>query len=150
MRSPRDRPVTFEGDRIDFVVRISADGASSRHAGGIAAIFIKNGATQMSFKVGDTVRLKSGSPLMTVTDVRPDDTSEPNVACVWFSDDEAPHKGEFPEAALEMEEIETEEEDEEEEEEGDEEEGDEEDDDDEEEEDEEAEEGKKGKGKKDK
>jgi len=99
----------------------------------------------MSFKIGDTVRLKSGSPLMTVIDVRPDDTSEPNVACAWFSDDEAPRKGEFPEAALEMEEVETE--DDEEEEEGDEEEGDEEEED---EEDEDEEEGKKGKGKKDK
>jgi uncharacterized protein YodC (DUF2158 family) len=103
----------------------------------------------MSFKIGDTVRLKSGSPLMTVIDVRPDDTSEPNVACAWFSDDEAPRKGEFPEAALEMEEVETEgDEEEEEDQEGDEEEDEEEDDD--EEEDEDEEEGKKGKGKKEK
>ncbi len=102
----------------------------------------------MSFKIGDTVRLKSGSPLMTVINVRPDETSEPNVACAWFSDDEAPRKGEFPQAALEMEEVETEEEEEEQEEneEGDDEEEDEEED----EEDEEEEEGKKGKGKKDK
>ena len=53
----------------------------------------------MSFKVGDTVRLKSGSPLMTVIKVQPDDTSDPNVACTWFSDDEQPHNGEFPGAA---------------------------------------------------
>jgi uncharacterized protein YodC (DUF2158 family) len=99
----------------------------------------------MSFKVGDTVRLKSGSPLMTVINVGPDGPSEPNVACTWFSDDEAPRKGEFPEAALEMEESETD--DDEEEEEGDEEEDDEEEDD--EEEDDEEGEGKKGK-KKDK
>ncbi len=99
----------------------------------------------MSFKIGDTVRLKSGSPLMTVVDVRPDDTSEPNVACAWFSDDEAPRKGEFPEAALEMEEVEIGDDEEEEDEEGDEE--DEEGDD--EEEDEDEEEGKKSKGKKD-
>jgi uncharacterized protein YodC (DUF2158 family) len=95
----------------------------------------------MSFKVGDTVRLKSGSPLMTVINVQPDDTSEPNVACAWISDDEEPHKGQFPGAALEMEEVETDEEHEEEEED---EEGEEED------EDEEEEEEKKGKGKKDK
>jgi uncharacterized protein YodC (DUF2158 family) len=102
----------------------------------------------MSFKVGDTVRLKSGSPLMTIINVRPNDTSEPNVACAWFSDDEEPRKGEFPEAALEMEEVEDEEEEgaEEEEEEADEEEEDE----DEEDEEDEEEEGKKGKGKKDK
>jgi uncharacterized protein YodC (DUF2158 family) len=66
----------------------------------------------MSFKVGDTVRLKSGSPLMTVVKVQPDDTSETNVACAWFSGDEESHQGEFPGAALEMEEVETEEEDE--------------------------------------
>jgi uncharacterized protein YodC (DUF2158 family) len=101
----------------------------------------------MSFKVGDTVRLKSGSPLMTIIKLQPDDASEPSVACAWFSDDEEPHKGEFPGAALEMEEVETDEENEEE--------GESEDDEDEdaeeedEEEDEEKEE-KKGKGKKDK
>jgi uncharacterized protein YodC (DUF2158 family) len=99
----------------------------------------------MSFKVGDTVRLKSGSPLMTIIKLQPDDASEPSVACAWFSDDEEPHKGEFPGAALEMEEVET---DEEKEEEGESEDEDEEDGD-EEEEDEEKEE-KKGKGKKDK
>jgi uncharacterized protein YodC (DUF2158 family) len=96
----------------------------------------------MSFKVGDTVRLKSGSPLMTVVNVQPDDASELNVACAWFSGDEDPHKGEFPEAALEMEE--TEDEDEENEDEEDEGEGD------EEEEDEDEEDEKKGKGKKEK
>jgi uncharacterized protein YodC (DUF2158 family) len=99
----------------------------------------------MSFKVGDTVRLKSGSPLMTIIKVQPDDASEPSVACAWFSDDEEPHKGEFPGAALEMEDVETDEENEEEEESEDEDE----EDGDEEEEDEEKEE-KKGKGKKDK
>jgi uncharacterized protein YodC (DUF2158 family) len=132
------------------VVRITPDGAllaGGSCAGwedglrdrreGIAAISVKNGATQMSFKVGDTVRLKSGSPLMTVINVGPDGMSEPNVACTWFSDDEAPRKGEFPEAALEMEESETE--DDEEDEEGDEEEEEEDEDEDDEEE------GKKGK-----
>jgi uncharacterized protein YodC (DUF2158 family) len=99
----------------------------------------------MSFKVGDTVRLKSGSPLMTIIKLQPDDASEPSVACAWFSDDEEPHKGEFPGAALEMEDVETDEENEEEEESEDEDE----EDGDEEEEDEEKEE-KKGKGKKDK
>jgi uncharacterized protein YodC (DUF2158 family) len=91
----------------------------------------------MSFKVGDTVHLKSGSPLMTVIKVQPDDTSEPNVACAWFSDTEEPHTGEFPAAALEMEEVETEEEEDEE-------------DEDEDDEDEDEDEEKKGKRKKDK
>jgi uncharacterized protein YodC (DUF2158 family) len=100
----------------------------------------------MSFKVGDTVRLKSGSPVMTVIKVQPDDTSESNIACAWFSGDEEAHNGEFPGAALEMEEDETEEEGEEEEEE----EGEEEEDEDEDEEEEDEKEEKKGKGKKDK
>jgi uncharacterized protein YodC (DUF2158 family) len=106
----------------------------------------------MSFKVGDTVRLKSGSPLMTVIKVQPDDAGEPNVACAWFSDDAEPRKGEFPRAALEMEEFESEEDEEmEKEEEEQEEEGEEEEEDEEEDEEEEEEEkGKKGKGKKDK
>jgi uncharacterized protein YodC (DUF2158 family) len=143
------------------VVHISPDGASSiysqaiptptgRMASGIAAIFVKNGATQMSFKVGDTVRLKSGSPLMTVTNVQPDETSAPNVACIWFSDDEEPHKGEFPGAALEMEGVETEEEDEEKGEEEEEEEDDEDEDEEDEDEEEEEKGEKKGKGKRDK
>jgi hypothetical protein len=34
MRSPRDRPVTFEGDRMDRVVHISPDGASSTYFAG--------------------------------------------------------------------------------------------------------------------
>jgi uncharacterized protein YodC (DUF2158 family) len=120
-------------------------------ASGIAAVFVKNGATHMSLKVGDTVRLKSGSPLMTVIKVQPEDMSEPSVACTWFSDDEEPHKGEFPGAALEMEAADTEEENEEEEEgEDDEEEEDDEDEEEEDEEDEEEKEEKKGKGKKDK
>jgi uncharacterized protein YodC (DUF2158 family) len=105
----------------------------------------------MSFKVGDTVRLKSGSPLMTIIKLQPDDASEPTVACAWFSDDEEPHKGEFPGAALEMEEVETDEENEENEENEEEEESeDEEDEEDGDEEEDEEKEEKKGKGKKDK
>jgi uncharacterized protein YodC (DUF2158 family) len=116
--------------------------------GSYAGFFVKNGATQMSFKVGDTVRLKSGSPVMTVIKVQPDDTSESNVACAWFSGDEEAHNGEFPGAALEMEEDETEGDEEEEEEEEEGEEG--EDEDEEEEEDDDEKEEKKGKGKKEK
>jgi uncharacterized protein YodC (DUF2158 family) len=102
----------------------------------------------MSFKIGDTVRLKSGSPVMTVIKVQPDDASESNIACAWFSDDEQPHKGEFPGAALEIEDFETDEEDEDEKEE-EQEEGEEEEEGEEDEEDEDEEE-KKGKKKKDK
>jgi uncharacterized protein YodC (DUF2158 family) len=142
------------------VVRISPDDARStysqtlaeRTASEIAAIPVRYGATDMSFKVGDTVRLKSGSPLMTVIKLPPVDVSEPNIACTWFSDDEQPHNGEFPEAALEIEEAETEEEDEEErdDEERDHEEHDEDEEDEDEDEDEEKDEEKKGKRKKDK
>ncbi len=99
----------------------------------------------MSFKVGDTVRLKSGSPLMTVTKVHPDDTGEVKVGCLWFSVDEESHNGEFPGAALEMEEVEEEEEDEDEEDDGEDDEDEGEDEDEEEDEDEDE---KKGKGKK--
>jgi len=139
----RDRPVTF--DAVGWSALPTSPGRRVPYllaGGSYAGFFVKNGATQMSFKVGDTVRLKSGSPVMTVVKVQPDDTSESNVACAWFSGDEEAHNGEFPGAALEMEEDETEEEEEEEEEEGEEEEDEEEDDDEKEE--------KKGKGKKDK
>ncbi|UKK92054.1 DUF2158 domain-containing protein [Brucella pseudogrignonensis] len=36
----------------------------------------------MSFKVGDTVRLKSGGPLMTVERIN----ENKSVTCIWFQD----------------------------------------------------------------
>ncbi len=36
------------------------------------------------FKVGDKVRLKSGGPMMRVSQVRKDEQGAVNVGCVWF------------------------------------------------------------------
>lgn len=43
-------------------------------------------ADSNQFKIGDTVRLKSGGPVMTVSNIRNDLTYPIN--CVWFVDDE--------------------------------------------------------------
>jgi uncharacterized protein YodC (DUF2158 family) len=48
-----------------------------------------------NFKQGDTVRLKSGGPIMTVTFVDGDD-----VSTVWFDDSGKQEKSEFPAATL--------------------------------------------------
>jgi len=50
-------------------------------------------------KVGDTVRLKSGGPLMTVTTVGRDEGT-PYVWTSWF-DDRKESQGHFPAAAVE-------------------------------------------------
>ena len=50
----------------------------------------------MDFKPGDTVRLKSGSPVMTVSK-----TEDGRVNCVWFSNDDV-KSGTFIAAALEQ------------------------------------------------
>lgn len=49
------------------------------------------------FKAGDTVRLKSGGPLMTVSDV----DSGGYVTCEWFDDKNAPQRRSFVTATLE-------------------------------------------------
>ncbi len=38
----------------------------------------------MSFKIGDVVQLKSGGPLMTVTQVGSGIDGTPMIDCVWF------------------------------------------------------------------
>jgi len=53
----------------------------------------------MTFKVGDTVRLKSGSPIMTVTIVG-ERHGLPMVACAWFVKTEN-KTAEFPPDSLE-------------------------------------------------
>lgn len=53
--------------------------------------------TQKRYQVGDVVELKSGGPVMTVTDLMagyPDDAN-----CSWFSGDKL-EQGAFPMAAL--------------------------------------------------
>jgi uncharacterized protein YodC (DUF2158 family) len=48
------------------------------------------------FKPGDTVRLKSGGPLMTVSLIRQDG----EVWCEWFDDKEAPQSRGFKPTSL--------------------------------------------------
>lgn len=48
-------------------------------------------------KVGDTVRLKSGGPLMTVSEV----DSDGYVTCEWFDDKHVPQRRGFLAATLE-------------------------------------------------
>jgi uncharacterized protein YodC (DUF2158 family) len=54
----------------------------------------------MALKVGDTVRLKSGGPLMTVTILGERDGS-PMVECAWFEKTES-KTAEFPPDSLEV------------------------------------------------
>jgi uncharacterized protein YodC (DUF2158 family) len=49
------------------------------------------------FKVGDTVRLKSGGPLMTVTAV---DTQDQKIWCSWFDKANKENQGHYPAAAV--------------------------------------------------
>jgi uncharacterized protein YodC (DUF2158 family) len=48
------------------------------------------------FKQGDVVRLKSGGPSMTVTNVEPDDC----LYCIWFDRNDVPQGKSFYEAGL--------------------------------------------------
>lgn len=55
----------------------------------------------MPFNIGDTVRLKSGGPLMTVTDVGTNSTTGTPIVWVnWFYDNEVKQSN-FPSEALE-------------------------------------------------
>ena len=51
--------------------------------------------------VGDTVRLKSGSPVMTVESVEDFDGTM-MVHCVWFDDKKVPQHQSFPAAIVEI------------------------------------------------
>ena len=51
----------------------------------------------MAFKKGDVVRLKSGGPKMTVSEIRSDDT----LFCRWFDNKNNPQQGEFNPEELE-------------------------------------------------
>ncbi len=53
----------------------------------------------MAFQVGDTVRLKSGGPLMTITEMGRR-ASKPSIGCTWF-DGAKKCEGDFPAEALE-------------------------------------------------
>ena len=54
----------------------------------------------MNIKIGDTVRLKSGGPVMTVENVGNDMSGKMTVWCVWFEGTKAIH-GAFAMAAVE-------------------------------------------------
>lgn len=54
----------------------------------------------MELKIGDTVRLKSGGPVMTIEDIgTPQYSDAPTAWCVWFEKTDV-KKGSFPMAAL--------------------------------------------------
>lgn len=52
----------------------------------------------MSFKVGDVVRLKSGSPLMTIVSI----SGSSRISCKWFVNNMNPEQCEFPSQALNL------------------------------------------------
>ena len=56
----------------------------------------------MRFKVGDTVQLKSGGPLMTVVGEGRDGNDNPRVRCTWFDKSQNEKNGAYPEDALEV------------------------------------------------
>ena len=51
------------------------------------------------FSIGDTVRLKSGSPTMTVTAVNTDEDNTAWISCMWF-DGKNKQESSFPANAL--------------------------------------------------
>ena len=48
-----------------------------------------------SFKIGDLVRIKSGGPMMVVTEVGENQDGKPIVTCKWIDEDK-PEVGTFP------------------------------------------------------
>ncbi|WP_352570255.1 YodC family protein [Mesorhizobium opportunistum] len=53
-----------------------------------------------AFKIGDTVQLKSGGPIMTVVNVGTSASNIESVWCQWFNDKGKPESGTFPVAAV--------------------------------------------------
>ncbi len=47
------------------------------------------------FKIGDLVRIKSGGPMMVVTEVGENQDGKPIVTCTW-TDEDKPEVGTFP------------------------------------------------------
>jgi uncharacterized protein YodC (DUF2158 family) len=58
--------------------------------------------SERKFKVGDTVRLKSGGPSMTVCRAALDATDSSNVETIWFTASGKESKGSFSEEWLEL------------------------------------------------
>jgi uncharacterized protein YodC (DUF2158 family) len=59
----------------------------------------RNSGATMTFKIGDTVQLKSGSPRMTVTVIGLSADGKEIVECAWF-DGSQRQNGSFPTDAL--------------------------------------------------
>jgi uncharacterized protein YodC (DUF2158 family) len=55
---------------------------------------------ERKFNIGDTVRLKSGGPLMTVTELTNDLSQRPSVKTLWFDKGEKECNGSYLEAVL--------------------------------------------------
>jgi len=53
------------------------------------------------FAVGDVVKLKSGGPAMTVTEVGNDMYDQAKVWCAWFTEKGDEKKGSYPPGSLE-------------------------------------------------
>ena len=61
----------------------------SKRAARVVNIELKKEKTMANFKIGDTVRLKSGGPAMTVSGIEslvPGSGGRWQVACVWFAE----------------------------------------------------------------
>jgi uncharacterized protein YodC (DUF2158 family) len=54
----------------------------------------------MTFKIGDAVQLKGGSPIMTVTALSEDLKGNPRVTCIWFDSQQNEKSGDYPVEAL--------------------------------------------------
>lgn len=53
------------------------------------------------FKVGDTIKLRSGGPLMTITDIGTNDDGSQKIWTAWFDKNDKEATGFYPAAAVE-------------------------------------------------
>ncbi len=54
----------------------------------------------MALKIGDLVQLKSGGPIMTITNIGADILGNPRFTCVWFDKEHKENDGTYPAAVL--------------------------------------------------
>jgi uncharacterized protein YodC (DUF2158 family) len=54
-----------------------------------------------ALKVGDVVKAKSGGPVMSVVEVKPESEGKQDVVCLWFKDN-TPNTYTFPVQVLEL------------------------------------------------
>ena len=92
------RPYRRRDDRaLSEDRRKRAVGERSRIYRQVTAKFLETGGYRMYFKIGDTVVLKSGGPVMTVTAI---DNEGLVVWCAWFDGNDEKQES-FPADALE-------------------------------------------------